>query len=111
MVRFRRVFWWRRAAVVIPATVALIATAIEAIVATVDLTGLNAPSAIALDTNGTLFVADYFNDQILKLATGSTVAQEFSVSSLNAPAGLAAGDGTLYVVDRGNREVLAVTPP
>ncbi len=89
-------------------------------------TSLSSPTGIAVDKNGTLFVADMRNNRVLRFPrptaqqgritpdavigqtnfTSSTFAV-VSASSLNAPGGLAIGpNGDLFVADTGNNRVL-----
>ncbi|HBN07730.1 MAG TPA: hypothetical protein DD435_03450 [Cyanobacteria bacterium UBA8530] len=85
----------------------------------------NQPSGIALDSKGNLFVADYGNHRIRKIApdgTLSTVAGSSAFGStgdggpavdaqLNQPAGVAVdGAGNLLVVDTGNNRIRKIAP-
>jgi sugar lactone lactonase YvrE len=86
---------------------------------------LNAPSGLAFDASGALFISDTGNNRIRKLApdgTLSTVAGNGAVgfggdggpaiqAKLNAPAGIAVdARGNLYFADRGNHRIRKVTP-
>ncbi len=63
------------------------------------------PTGVANDgaifgPDGSLYVADYFNHQILHYDTGGTLLASFGSGQLNSPQGLAFGpDGNLYVTD------------
>jgi sugar lactone lactonase YvrE len=78
------------------------------------------PSAIELDGDGNLYIADTFNHAVRKLATDGTITTVAGVGTpgaagdggpgtaaqLDQPFGLAAGDdGTIYISDRGNFKV------
>jgi len=68
---------------------------------------LSRPSSVALDSAGTLTIADTGTQRVRQVASGviSTVAGDGSGSStsLNGPMGVAAdGAGTLYIADTGN---------
>jgi len=85
---------------------------------------LVAPYAVALDSNGNLYVADSYNNRVLFYPAGSTTATRVygqfgsfttntpnnggvSASSLNLPQGVALdSSGNLYVGDFGNNRVL-----
>jgi len=80
------------------------------------------PSGIALDDQGSLYVADLSNHQIRKITTtgivstfaGSTPGYKDGVGSeaqFNGPRGITFdGDGNLLVVDRGNHKIRKVNP-
>ncbi len=85
---------------------------------------LAAPSAVALDSSGSLYVADYVNSRVLFYPSGSTTATRVygqggsfttntpnnggvSANSLCNPAGLALDNsGNLYVADYCNQRML-----
>jgi sugar lactone lactonase YvrE len=84
-------------------------------------TGLNHPNAVAVDSSGNLYVADYGDNRVLYYLAGSTTATgvygqggDFttrttgtSATALNTPSSLALdGSGNLYVADTGNNRVL-----
>jgi uncharacterized protein (TIGR03437 family) len=89
-------------------------------------TSLSGPTGIAVDPNGTLYVADAGNNRVLRYPrpvgqqgritpdavigqTGFTTSNSaiVSASSLNAPGGVAIGlNGDLFVADSGNNRVL-----
>jgi len=92
---------------------------------------LNAPYALALDTDGNLYVSDNLNDRVLEydnplatntaadfvigqpnFSTDSAHTGQVSASSLNGPTGLAFDRwGNLYVVDYWDSRVLEYDPP
>jgi Concanavalin A-like lectin/glucanases superfamily/NHL repeat len=85
---------------------------------------LNQPNALALDSTGNLYVADYANDRVLYYAAGSTTATRvygqggsfttgtanlggITADSIYHPVGLALdSSGNLYVADSANNRVL-----
>ena len=70
-------------------------------------TGLNHPSGLALDGAGTVYVADYNNNRVLKLAAGATTQEVLPFTLLNNPEGVGVdGAGSVYVTDSGNNRVL-----
>jgi sugar lactone lactonase YvrE len=86
---------------------------------------IDAPAAIAMDTAGNLFVADFFNHSVRKIDTDgiiSTVAGTgepgyngdnipATKAMIGEPCGVAIdADGTIYIGDQVNGRVRAVTP-
>ena len=75
----------------------------------------NDPGNAAVDSAGTVFVADYFNSRLVTLtpdANGTTYA-EHTVSGFNRPDGVAVARdrfGNLYVADNGNGAIYKLTP-
>jgi serine/threonine protein kinase, bacterial len=70
-------------------------------------TGLNSPRGVAVDAAGTLYVTDYGNSRVLKLAAGASAQTVLPFTGLNNPWGVAVdAAGTLYVTDWGNNRVL-----
>jgi serine/threonine protein kinase, bacterial len=68
--------------------------------------GLYQPQGLAVDSAGTVYVAD-FNNRVVKLTAGSTNQTVLPFTGLNYPEGVAAdGQGSVYVADRGNNRVL-----
>ncbi|MGB7112446.1 MAG: serine/threonine-protein kinase PknD, partial [Mycobacterium sp.] len=68
--------------------------------------GLYQPQGLAVDTNGTVYVAD-FNNRVVKLDAGSNNQSVLPFTGLNYPEGVAVDDqGSVYVADRGNDRVL-----
>jgi serine/threonine-protein kinase len=68
--------------------------------------GLYQPQGLAVDSAGTVYVAD-FNNRVVKLAAGSNTQAVLPFSGLNYPEGVAVdGQGNVYVADRGNSRVL-----
>ena len=79
-------------------------------------TGLNAPTGVAVDAAGDLYVADWGNNRVLKLAAGSTTQTVLPFTGLNGPDGVAVDTaGNLYVADTNNNRVVklpaATAPP
>ena len=83
----------------------------------------NNPSGLALDTSGTVYVADYSNNRIRKISPAgvvSTFAGSGSAAfadgtgtsaSFNGPSGLALDTrGNVYVADQGNNRIRMVSP-
>ena len=67
--------------------------------------GLVAPSAVAVDSDCAVYVADSHTNRVLKLANG--VATPLPFSDLKKPHGLAIDTaGNVYVADTGNKRVL-----
>jgi DNA-binding beta-propeller fold protein YncE len=82
---------------------------------------LNAPSGLALDSSGNLYIADSGDHAVAKVSSGTlsyfagtgssgTVTAGAATSSkLNSPTGIAFdGSGNAYIADGGNHEVLKV---
>jgi serine/threonine protein kinase, bacterial len=70
-------------------------------------TGLNKPGDVAVNTAGDLYVADYGNSRVLRLAAGSSFPMALPFTGLNKPQGVAVDTaGNLYVTDEGNDRVL-----
>jgi DNA-binding beta-propeller fold protein YncE len=72
--------------------------------------GLSGPLSIAIDRQGTLFIADTFHHRIVRIAAGGAVSTWGSLGALpaqfNVPSGIATDDqGNVYVVDTMNHRV------
>jgi serine/threonine protein kinase, bacterial len=68
--------------------------------------GLYQPQGLAVDSAGTVYVAD-FNNRVVKLTAGSNNQTVLPFTGLNYPEGVAVdGQGSVYVADRGNNRVL-----
>jgi serine/threonine-protein kinase len=68
--------------------------------------GLYQPQGLAVDSAGTVYVAD-FNNRVAKLTAGSTNQTVLPFTGLNYPEGVAVdGQGSVYVADRGNNRLL-----
>jgi sugar lactone lactonase YvrE len=73
---------------------------------------LSGPQGVAVDGSGNLYLADTYNNRVLKetLASGIYTESTISTSSLNSPSAVAVdGSGVLYVLDSGNSRVLKET--
>ena len=69
-------------------------------------TGLYQPQGLAVDANGTVYVAD-FNNRVVKLDPGSSTQTVLPFTGLNFPQGVAVdAAGNVYVADRGNNRVV-----
>jgi hypothetical protein len=74
------------------------------------LTGLNAPTALAFDHNGNLFVANYFGNSVSEFAPGSTTPKA-TLTGLNTPRALAFdASGNLFVANRAGNTVSEFAP-
>ena len=79
---------------------------------TAQTSGLSGPSDVAVDSSGNLYIADYFNNRVLKetLANGTYTQSVIPSTQLNAPAGVAVdGSGNVFIADSGNNRVLEET--
>ncbi len=66
-------------------------------------TGLYIPFGVAVDSTGTVYVADSRNNRVLKLAAGSSTQQVLPFTGLFSPEGVAVDSaGTVYVTDMSN---------
>jgi serine/threonine protein kinase, bacterial len=128
--------WWRRRAIVIPAALVTVAV-IAAIVitsqqhknsngpqslpttstqhrepaygpqVTLPFTGLDAPVGVAVDAAGDVYVAEYRNNRVVKLAAGSSTQTMLPFTGLYYPDGVAVDSaGNLYVADADNNRVV-----
>ncbi|KQH80121.1 serine/threonine protein kinase [Mycobacterium gordonae] len=69
-------------------------------------TGLYQPQGLAVDANGTVYVAD-FNNRVVKLAAGSNTQTVLPFTGLTYPQGVGVdAAGNIYVADRGNNRVV-----
>jgi serine/threonine protein kinase, bacterial len=117
--------WWRRKPAIITAVLAIVTIAVIAIAtlglsshdttppvqSTLPFTGLGSSNGVAVGADDTVYVADYFNSQVLKLAPGATTPTELPFTGLRFPEGVAVGPGdTVYVADTGNNRVLKLAP-
>jgi serine/threonine-protein kinase len=70
-------------------------------------TGLSGPSGVAVDGAGNLYVTDYGNKRVLKLAASATTPTVLPFTGLSGPSGVAVdGAGNLYVTDYADSRVL-----
>ena len=68
--------------------------------------GLYQPQGLAVDANGTVYVAD-FNNRVVKLAPGSNTQSVLPFTGLAYPQGVGVdAAGNIYVADRGNDRVV-----
>jgi serine/threonine-protein kinase len=69
--------------------------------------GLREPYAVAVDTAGNVYIADYWNNRALKLPAGSNTPVELPFTGLNHPEGVAVDTaGNVYIADYGSYRVL-----
>ena len=74
---------------------------------TLPFTGLNRPYGVAVDAAGNLYVTEENNNQVLKLAAGSTSLSVLPFTGLNHPRGVAVDTaGDVYITDYSNNRVL-----
>ena len=82
----------------------------------------NAPTALALDAAGNIYVADYGNNLIRKISTAGVVSTlagngnqgslngQANLSSFNGPTGLAVdASGNVFVADNNNNQIREIT--
>jgi sugar lactone lactonase YvrE len=89
---------------------------------------LNAPTGIAMDSTGNLYVADSLNNRVLFFPVGSTTATRVygqldsftsntannggvSASSLNTPYAVAISNNKLHIADNGNNRIVVFYIP
>ncbi len=75
-------------------------------------TTLTSPAAIAVDTEGNIYIADTGDNQIVMVTPqgGVSVLAITLTPTLNTPAGIALdGSGNLYIADTGNNRIVEVT--
>jgi sugar lactone lactonase YvrE len=74
------------------------------------LTGLNNPAALAIDTNGNVYVAGYYGNTVLQFAAGSTTPTAV-LTGLNTPSDVVVdANGNVYVANAGSDTVSIFTP-
>ena len=112
--------WWRRPKnPIIAAGIVLTAAAIGVIAylptrpslapgeTVLPFTGLSSPDAVAVDSAGDVFVADFHNNQVVKLAPASGTQTVLPFTGLKSPNGVAVDNaGDVYVTDSGNDRVV-----
>lgn len=69
--------------------------------------GLQDPVGVAFDPNGIPLVSESGAGRVVRLA-GASESSETVIDGLQRPQGILVADGTLYVVDAGAKEVIAV---
>ncbi len=87
------------------------------------LASFNAPTGLAVDVAGNIYVADYGNNLIRKITTNGTVSTlagtgnqgsidgQGNQASFNGPTSLAVdGSGNIYVADDNNNRIRKITP-
>ena len=68
-------------------------------------TGLNHPSGVAVDGAGTIYVADFNNNRVLKLPAGSSTQEVLPFTLLNNPEGVGVdAAGSVYVTEYNSYE-------
>lgn len=71
----------------------------------------DSPHGLAIDTNGTLYVADTYNHAIRKITPTGTVSTLVSAGLLRYPYGIAVGPtGTVYVANLVGSNILQISP-
>lgn len=83
----------------------------QVVVADAENDGLRLPGAVAVSSNGNLFIVDTGNNRVVQEPwngdTRSYGAEVIVVSDLASPAGIALGaNGTVFVADAGNNRVV-----
>ena len=69
--------------------------------------GLHEPSTVAVDSAGTVYVADAGDNRVVALAAGSSAPTVLPFTDLQGPHGVAVdGAGNLYVATLGDNRVL-----
>jgi serine/threonine-protein kinase len=70
-------------------------------------TGLYSPGGVAVDSAGTVYVADFGNNRVVALAAESSSQTVLAFTALGHPGGVAvATTGDVYVTDIGNNRVV-----
>src|SRR5262249_44045264 len=70
-------------------------------------TGLAGPMDVAVDSLGNVYVSDFGNNRVVKLAAGSSTQTVLSFNNLNQPRGVAVDNyGNVYVADDQNGRVV-----
>ncbi|ABG99584.1 serine/threonine protein kinase (plasmid) [Rhodococcus jostii RHA1] len=125
-----RIRWWRRTSTVVIAVIlTLLAVATVGVVVyrqtqtptqttetetetqtQLPFTSLSQPEGVAVDTVGSVYVTDHDNNQVLKLAAGSTTQTVLPFTGLSQPEGVTVDTvGSVYVTDHDNNRVLKLT--
>jgi serine/threonine-protein kinase len=74
-------------------------------------TGLNKPAQVAVGDTGSVYLADFYNHRIVRVALDTARQTTLPFNGLWDPCGVAvAVDGTVYAADRDNNRVLALAP-
>lgn len=98
-------------------------TANDSTIAAQNAPTFDSPTGLAMDAAGNIYVADYGNNEIRKIATDGTVSTiagngtqgsvnaSDTLATFNGPAGVAADNqGNLYVADSGNNLIRQINP-
>lgn len=79
--------------------------------ATGDAARFDYPTHVAVDAAGNLYVSDYTNDAVRKVAPNGAVSTVIAAPQIRQPGGLAVDDaGNVFVADSSGRRILKVTP-
>ena len=71
--------------------------------------GFNRPHGLAVAADGTVYVADTFNNRVQRISPGGSVST--LADGINQPNDVALGpDGNIYSTEWGNSRILRITP-
>jgi sugar lactone lactonase YvrE len=73
--------------------------------------GVTSPSGLAFDSNGTLYVANVYQDNVTEYRAGSSDPYQMITRAMKRPEGLAFdGNGKLYVSNVSNSTIVEFAP-